>query len=153
MLKSLLVFGVLGVLLIPAKCEKISVCTSDNKDLRVDCLVEPKPNKVNDYQFSWSSGDKEIVLSTNVSGSSPDKNLKTQSTIKELKPHGYRMILPNFTNELPQNVTFLCALSGNTVRIAVEKDKLPTCSAVSVFLRSPTSWIICLLLSFYQTQS
>lgn len=109
------------VLLIPAKCDRISVCAEDNKVLRVDCLLEPEPNKLNTFQFSWSSGTKESVFSTNVSGSSPDNEFKGKSTVKELQPHGYRMTLPNFTDKLPRNSTFLCRLSGKTARVAVEK--------------------------------
>lgn len=115
------IFLFVPVLLIPAKCNKITVCTKDKKDLRVDCLLKPEPNKISTFQFSWSSGTKESVISTNVSGSSPDNKFKGKSTVQELKPHGYRMILPNFTDNLPHSSTFLCRLSGEAVTVAVEK--------------------------------
>ncbi|TWW74713.1 hypothetical protein D4764_14G0007160 [Takifugu flavidus] len=153
MLKSLFVYGVLGVsvLLIPAKSNKISVCIEDEKDLRVDCLIKPEPSKSNTFQFSWSSGSKESVITTNDSRLSPDTDFKT--TVKELTPHGYRMTLTNFTDKLPRNSSLLCKLSGKTAKVVVVNDKLPKCSAGNVFLRSPISWIFCLLLFFYQTQS
>ncbi|KAG7237047.1 hypothetical protein INR49_032870 [Caranx melampygus] len=80
MLKSLFVYGVLGVLLIPAQCnDKITVCIEDDKDLRVDCLIEPKPNKINSFEFSWSSGTKESLINTNVSGSSAESQFKDKA--------------------------------------------------------------------------
>uniref|UniRef100_A0A674PKB5 Uncharacterized protein n=1 Tax=Takifugu rubripes TaxID=31033 RepID=A0A674PKB5_TAKRU len=143
--------SVVSVLLIPAKSNKISVCIEDEKDLRVDCLIKPEPSKSNTFQFSWSSGSKESVITTNDSRLSPDADFKT--TVKELTPHGYRMTLTNFTDKLPRNSSLLCKLSGKTARVVVVNDKLPKCSAGNVFLRSPISWIFCLLLFFYQTQS
>lgn len=115
------VFLFIPVLLIPAKCNKISVCAEVNKDLKVDCLIESEPNKNNAYQFSWSSGNKEYIISTNVSGSSPDNDFKGKSTVEELKPHGYRMTLPNFMDRLQRNSTFLCTLSTKTAHIVVDK--------------------------------
>ncbi|XP_041808935.1 thy-1 membrane glycoprotein-like [Chelmon rostratus] len=153
MLKSLFVYGVLAVLLIPAKCDLISVCVDEDNDLRVDCRVEPQPNKISSYEFSWSSGTKESLINTNVSGSSAEAQFKDKSYVKELEPHGYRLILSGFTDKLPHNTTYLCKISGLVARISVEKDQLATCSAVSVFLKSSCSWIVCLLLFFYQTQS
>lgn len=177
------------VVLIPAKCNLITVCIEDNNDLRVDCLVDPKPNQINSYEFSWSSGPKESILNTNVSGSSVEGQFKGKSTVVELDRNGYRMTLSGFTDKLPHNTTYLCKLSGVVASVTVEKgrqmtvwmvlgsehesewernsrglcqlfvfhffssaDKLPTCSAVSVFLKSSVSWIVCLLL-FYQIHS
>ncbi|XP_068572587.1 uncharacterized protein [Cebidichthys violaceus] len=153
MLKSLFVFGVLGVLLIPAKCDLISVCVEDDYDLRVDCMIEAKPNKINSYEFSWSSGTKEFLINTNVSGSSAEGKFKDKSYVEELDPHGYRMTLTGFTDKLPHNTTYMCKISGDTARVNVERDQLVPCSAVSVFLKSSCSWIICLLLFIYQTHS
>ncbi|XP_053188179.1 thy-1 membrane glycoprotein-like [Scomber japonicus] len=153
MLKSLFVYGVLGVLLIPAACEQITVCVEDDEDLRVDCLVEPKANKINSYEFSWSSGSKETLINTNVSGSSAENEFKAKSTVEELSPHGYRMTLKGFKDKLPHNTTYMCKLSGQVASVSIEKDHLVECSAVSVFLQSSCSWIVCLLLFFYQTHS
>lgn len=109
--------SVVSVLLIPAKCNNISVCIEDEKDLRVDCLIKPEPSKSNTFQFSWSSGSKESVITTNASRLSSETDFKT--TVKELKPHGYRMTLFNFTDKLPRNSSLLCKLSGKTARSVV----------------------------------
>ncbi|GAA6232181.1 thy-1 membrane glycoprotein-like [Lates japonicus] len=153
MLKSLFVFGVLGVLLIPATCDQITVCVEDDRDLRVDCLIEPKPNKINSYEFSWSSGTKESLINTNVSGSAAEVQFKDKSYVEELEPHGYRMTLSGFTDNLPHNTTYMCKISGVVARVTVEADQLAPCSAVSVLLKSSCSWIVCLLLFFYHTHS
>uniref|UniRef100_A0A3Q3MJP4 Ig-like domain-containing protein n=1 Tax=Labrus bergylta TaxID=56723 RepID=A0A3Q3MJP4_9LABR len=154
MLKSLFLYGVLGVivLLIPAQCQQISVCVEDDNDLRVDCRVPPKPNKINSYEFSWSIGTKESLINTNVSGSSAEGQVKG-SYVEELEPHGYRMTLPGFIDKLPYNTTYMCQVSGIGDRITVEREQLAPCSAVSMFLKSSCSLIICLLLSFYQAHS
>uniref|UniRef100_A0A665UFX2 Ig-like domain-containing protein n=1 Tax=Echeneis naucrates TaxID=173247 RepID=A0A665UFX2_ECHNA len=151
MLKSLFVYGLLGVLLIPAKCNPIVVCIEDDDDLRVDCLIKSKPNKINTYEFSWSSGTKEILINTNVSGSSADSQFK--STVEELQPHGYRMTLSHFKEKIPLNTTYMCKVTGEIARIKMEKAQLAPCSAVSLFLKSSCSWIICLLLTLHQTHS
>uniref|UniRef100_A0A3B4XUB3 Ig-like domain-containing protein n=1 Tax=Seriola lalandi dorsalis TaxID=1841481 RepID=A0A3B4XUB3_SERLL len=149
MLKSLFVYGVLGVLLIPAKCTLITVCLEDDRDLRVDCLVKPEPNKINSYEFSWSSGNKESLINTNVSGSSAEGQFKEKSTVVELEPHGYRMTLSGFTDKLPHNTTYMCRITGEVAKVHVEAEQLVPCSAVSLFLKSSGSWIVCLLLAFY----
>ncbi|XP_037603732.1 thy-1 membrane glycoprotein-like [Sebastes umbrosus] len=153
MLNSLFVFGVLGVLLIPAKCDRILVCLEDDNDLRVDCLIEPKLNKINSYEFSWSNGTRESVINTNVSGSVAEGQFKDKSSVTELKPHGYRMTLDDFTDKLPHNTTYMCKISKDLASVNVEKEHLVPCSAVSMFLKSSCSWIVCLLLFFYQTRS
>ncbi|XP_044079284.1 thy-1 membrane glycoprotein-like [Siniperca chuatsi] len=153
MLKSLFVYGVLGVLLIPAKCDLISVCLEEDNDLRVDCRVEPKPNQINSYEFSLATGSKESLINTNVSGSSAEGRFRGISKVEELEPHGYRLTLSDFTETLTQNTTYMCKISGSVARVSVEKEQLVQCSAVSVFLKSSCSWIVCLLLFFYQTHS
>ncbi|XP_070700328.1 uncharacterized protein [Pempheris klunzingeri] len=154
MLKSLFVYGVLGVLLIPAKCDdRISVCVEDDNDLRVDCQVEPKPDKISSYEFSWSSGSKESLINTNVSGSAAESQFRDKSSVEELEPHGFRMTLRDFRDKLPHNTTYMCKISGVPARINVEQEQLLPCSAVSVFLKSSSSWIVCLLLFFYHTHS
>ncbi|KAI9542414.1 hypothetical protein NQZ68_020761 [Dissostichus eleginoides] len=152
MLKSLFVFGVLGVLLIPAQCDRISVCVEDDNDLRVVCLIPPKPSTIASYEFSWSIGTKENVINTNVSGTSADKEFKDKSYVEEQDPQGYRMTLKGFTDKLSLNTTtFMCKMSGEVASIIVEKEQLVQCSAM--FLKSAGSWIVCLLLFFYQTHS
>uniref|UniRef100_UPI0037E7627E uncharacterized protein n=1 Tax=Semicossyphus pulcher TaxID=241346 RepID=UPI0037E7627E len=154
MLKTLFMFGVLGVLLIPAQCDDpILVCVEDDNDLRVECRVSPKPNKINSYEFSWSSGTKESLINTNVSGSAAEGQFK-ESYVEELEPHGYKMTLPGFRDKLPHNTTYMCKVSGVSASISVEREQLAPCSAVSVFLKSSCSWILCLLLFFfYQAHS
>lgn len=121
--------SVVSVLLIPAKSNKISVCIEDEKDLRVDCLIKPEPSKSNTFQFSWSSGSKESVITTNDSRLSlPDADFKT--TVKELTPHGYRMTLTNFTDKLPRNSSLLCKLSGKTARVVVVNGEWTSASVV-----------------------
>lgn len=152
MLKSLFVFGVLGVLLTPpAECDLISVCVENDNDLRVDCLIASKPNKINSYEFSWSSGTKEFLIHTNVSGSAAEVKFKDRSYVEELEPSGYRMTLSGFTETLPHNTTYMCKISGEGSQVNWEREKLPVCSAV--FLKSSWSWIVCLLLFVYQTHS
>lgn len=150
MLKTLFVYGVLGVLLIPVKSDLIEVCLDDDK-LRVDCRVAPKPNTINSYEFSWSSGNRETIIYTNVSGSKADQRFKGKSSVTELEPHGYRMTLTGFTDY--NTTTYMCKISGNPARIEVNKENLAKCSAPCMFLKSSWSWIVCLLLFVYHTNS
>ncbi|XP_073335906.1 uncharacterized protein [Pagrus major] len=153
MLKSLFVYGVLGVLLIPAKCDQITVCLEDDNDLRVDCLIESQPDKRNSYEFSWSSGTKESIINTNVSGSAAEGQFKDKSYVEELESQGYRMTLKGFTDKLPHNTTYMCKITGVRASVTLEKDQLVECSAVSLLLKTSCSWIVCLLFFvFYQTQ-
>lgn len=122
------VFLFVPVLLIPVKCNNISVCIDNDKDLRVDCLIKPEPNKSNTIQFSWSSGSKHSVIATNDSKSSSDTDFK--STVKELKPYGYSMTLTNFTDKLPRNSDLLCKLSGKTASVTVVNGEWMSASVV-----------------------
>ncbi|XP_076024876.1 uncharacterized protein LOC143014754 [Genypterus blacodes] len=153
MLKSLFVCGILGVLLIPAHCDQISVCVEEDNDLRVDCRTELKPSKLNSYEFSWSSGPKESLINTNVSGSSVETRFIDKSHVEELEPHGYRMVLKGFTDKLPHNTTYICKISGVVATVYMEKAQLLPCAAVSVFLMRSCSWIVSLLLLIYITHS
>uniref|UniRef100_A0A3Q2TH55 Thy-1 membrane glycoprotein-like n=1 Tax=Fundulus heteroclitus TaxID=8078 RepID=A0A3Q2TH55_FUNHE len=138
------------VLVIPARSELISVCLEEDNDLRVDCRIEPKPNKINSYEFSWSSGTKESLINTNVSGSAAEAQFRDKSEVVELEPHGYRMTLKGFTETLPHNTTYMCKISGQVESVLVEKEKLEPCSAVSLFLKSSWSWIVPLLICLYR---
>lgn len=111
------------VLLIPAWCEPISVCVEDDNDLRVDCRTDPKLNQISSYEFSWSSGAKESLIITNVSGSSAEDKFKDKSQVQPLEPHGYRMTLTGFTDSLPHNTTYLCKISGVVARITIMKGR------------------------------
>uniref|UniRef100_A0A3Q2PRF1 Thy-1 membrane glycoprotein-like n=1 Tax=Fundulus heteroclitus TaxID=8078 RepID=A0A3Q2PRF1_FUNHE len=123
MLTSLFLCGALGVLVIPARSELISVCLEEDNDLRVDCRIEPKPNKINSYEFSWSSGTKESLINTNVSGSAAEAQFRDKSEVVELEPHGYRMTLKGFTETLPHNTTYMCKISGQVESVLVEKGR------------------------------
>lgn len=151
MWKTLLVYGLLGVLIIPAQCNLISVCTEDDRDLRVDCMIEPKPNQINSYEFSWSSGSKEEVINTNVSGAAPEAQFRDKGYVEEIEPHGYRLTLTGFTETLPHNTTYMCKISGNAATVTIERDLLLTCSAVSMFVKNSGSWLMGLLIFFHQT--
>lgn len=108
-------------LLIPGRSELISVCYEEDEDLRVDCRIEPKSNKINSFQFSWSSGTKQSVINTNVSGAAAEAQFRDKSEVVELDPHGYRMTLKDFKNTLPHNTTYICDVSGQIESIIVEK--------------------------------
>ncbi|XP_017164096.1 thy-1 membrane glycoprotein [Poecilia reticulata] len=151
MLTSLFLSGILGGLLIQVQPQLISVCLEEDEDLRVDCRIEPKPNKINSYEFSWSSGTKEALINTNVSGSAAEAQFRDRSEVVELDPHGYRMTLKGFTNTLPHNTTYMCKISGQVESINVEKEQLQPCSAVSLFLKSSWSWIVPLLIFLFHT--
>lgn len=109
------------VMLIPVQSQLISVCLEEDEDLRVDCRIEPKLNKISSYEFSWSSGTKEALINTNVSGSAAEAQFRDKSEVVELDPHGYRMTLKGFTNTLPHNTTYMCKISGQVESIKVEK--------------------------------
>lgn len=117
-----------SVLLITAESDDITVCLEDDKELRVDCLIsEKKPNKFDTYEFSWSSGTKESLINTNVSGSSAENQFKDKSQVEQLDPHGYRMTLRGFSDKLPHNTTYICKISGKSVSVNVEAGRLTEC--------------------------
>ncbi|MEQ2167746.1 hypothetical protein ILYODFUR_014829 [Ilyodon furcidens] len=151
MLTSLFLCGALGVLLVPVRSQLISVCIEEDEDLRVDCRIKPKPNKITSYEFSWSSGTKESLINTNVSGSAAEVQFRDKSEVVELDPYGYRMTLKGFTNTLPHNTTYMCKISGQVQNINLEKEQLQPCSAVSQFLKTSWSWIVPLLIFLYHT--
>ncbi|KAG7515521.1 hypothetical protein JOB18_010585 [Solea senegalensis] len=148
-------FGILGVLLIPGHTQvtPISVCVEDDRDLRVDCRIEAMTNKFDSYEFSWSSGTRESLINTNVSGSSAESQFKDKSYVEPLQPHGYRLTLSSFTDTARNNTTYMCKINGKAARISVEADQLAPCSAVSLFLKTSCVWIVSLLFFFYHCQS
>ncbi|KAM3869551.1 uncharacterized protein ACN63O_006948 [Diretmus argenteus] len=153
MAKSLFVYGVLGVLLVPVECDMISVCVEDDEDLRVDCRIQPKLSQINSYEFSWSSGSKESLINTNRSGSAAEMQFRDHSYVEELEPHGYRLTLTGFTHTLPYNTTYMCKISRVVASVCIEREHLLPCSAVSVFLKSSCSWMVCALLFFCRPHS
>uniref|UniRef100_A0A667Y1Y0 Ig-like domain-containing protein n=1 Tax=Myripristis murdjan TaxID=586833 RepID=A0A667Y1Y0_9TELE len=153
MVKSVFVYAILGVLLVSVQCDLITVCVEDDEDLRVDCHITPKPSQINSYEFSWANGTKESVINTNVSGSRAEAQFKDRSYVEELDPQGYRMTLTGFTQKLPHNTTYMCKISKMVTSINIERENLAECSAVSVFLKTSCSWILCLLLYFCCTHS
>uniref|UniRef100_A0A3P9I0X3 Ig-like domain-containing protein n=1 Tax=Oryzias latipes TaxID=8090 RepID=A0A3P9I0X3_ORYLA len=154
MIKSLFVYGMVGaLLLLPVQPDQISVCVEDDEDLRVDCMIKPAPNKINSYEFSWSSGTKEVLINTNVSGSKAEAQFNDKSQVVELEPHGYRMTLSDFKDKLPPNTTYMCKIYGEMKQITVEKDSLVPCSAVSVFLQRSWFLIACLVFFLHHNDS
>lgn len=128
------------MLLIPAECQKITVCIEDDDDLRVDCEIEPKLNQINDYVFSWSVEKKQVVINTNVSGSSAEPKFKDKSQVEELVPHGYRMTLKDFKDKLPANTTYMCKVSDDSLSITMEKGRWIDCG----WIRSEWDYVNCL---------
>ncbi|XDV38732.1 hypothetical protein PO909_008079 [Leuciscus waleckii] len=104
----------------PVSCQDeesvIAVCQEENNDLRVDCLLEPKPNWHTDYEFSMSKGQKETIISTNISGIMPEPKLTIMS----------------FT--ITENTTFICKVTKIQKTLFVELESIQPCSAISVFL-------------------
>lgn len=110
------------VLLIPAKCNKIIVCIEEDEDLRVDCMINSKSSQINDYEFSWSSGTKEVIIKTNVSGSVADSQFKDKkSYVTELSPNGYRLTVEDIKGKLPHNTTYICKVSGQSAQVILPK--------------------------------
>lgn len=120
------------MLLIPAECNQITVCIEEDNDLRVDCLIESQPNKINSYEFSWSSGTKESLINTNVSGSAAEAKFRDKSEVQELEPHGYRMTLSDFTDKLPHNTTYMCKITGVGASVNVEKGRRISCMCMRI---------------------
>lgn len=109
-----------SVLLVPAKCSNITVCIEENGELRVDCLIHSKALKPESYSFFWSSGPKQMLINSNVSGSSVDNQFKGKSVVTE-RELGYRMNLRGFTENLPQNPTFICRVNDESAQISLGK--------------------------------
>ncbi|KAG7266689.1 hypothetical protein CRUP_037256 [Coryphaenoides rupestris] len=105
----------------------------DDEDLRVDCRIKPKLSQINSYQFSWSSGSRETLINTNVSGMTTEPRFRESSYVEVLEPYGYRLTLTGFTHTLPYNTTFMCKISQLVSSAYVERDQLLPCSAPSVF--------------------
>ena len=111
-----------AVLLVPSlRCDPISVCVEDDEDLRVDCQIKPRPSQINSYEFSWSSGSKETLINTNVSGSTTEPRFRESSYVEELQPYGYRLTLTGYTHTLPYNTTYMCKISQQLATIYAEK--------------------------------
>ncbi|XP_061660224.1 thy-1 membrane glycoprotein-like [Syngnathoides biaculeatus] len=147
MLQCLFVFIVLGVSLMPAQCNLITVCKEDDGDLRVDCLVKAKPDKTSSYEFSWSSGSKQSLINVNVSGLAAEAEFRKVSHVTEVEPHGYRLTLSGYLDKLPHNTTYMCKITGEGASVNVERDQLVQCGAVSMFLQS--SWTVAVLLFYH----
>uniref|UniRef100_A0A3Q2YQK0 Ig-like domain-containing protein n=1 Tax=Hippocampus comes TaxID=109280 RepID=A0A3Q2YQK0_HIPCM len=109
------------VLLTPARCDLITVCREDDGDLRVDCLVKGKPNKINSYEFSWSSGSKQSLINSNVSGLAAEAEFRQVSRVTEVEPHGYRLTLSGYRDKLPHNTTYMCKITGEGASVNVER--------------------------------
>ncbi|XP_077447759.1 thy-1 membrane glycoprotein [Stigmatopora argus] len=144
MIQHLFMFSIMGMLLRPVWCDSITVCEEDDGDLRVDCLLKANPNKINSYEFSWSSGSKQALINSNVSGLSAEEEFRKVNHVTELEPDGYRLTLSGYQDKLPHNTTYMCKITGEGASINVERDHLVPCGAVSVLQKC--SWIITILL-------
>ncbi|XP_048023477.1 thy-1 membrane glycoprotein-like [Chanodichthys erythropterus] len=126
----------LGVLMSPVLCQDeesvITVCQEEDKDLRVDCLLEPKPNYHTDYEFSMSKGQKETIINTNISGIMPEPKFRHNTFVTELEPYGFRLTIMSFS--ITENTTFICKVTKIQKTLFVELDSIQPCSAISVFL-------------------
>ncbi|KTF76828.1 hypothetical protein cypCar_00019111 [Cyprinus carpio] len=127
---------VLEVLMMPVLCQGeesvITVCQEEDNDLRVDCLLEPRPNYHTDYEFSMSKGQKEIIINTNISGIMPEPKFRHNTFVTELEPFGFRLTIMSFT--ITENTTFICKVTKIQKTLFVELDSIEPCSAISVFL-------------------
>ncbi|KAI1903773.1 hypothetical protein AGOR_G00030670 [Albula goreensis] len=94
MITSLFISSVvLAAFLAPGLCQKIKVCREEDGEVRVDCLIQPKPNTINTFEFSMFKGGKETVIITNVTGITADQSYKGKTRVEQLEPHGYRLTL------------------------------------------------------------
>uniref|UniRef100_A0A673IA72 Thy-1 membrane glycoprotein-like n=1 Tax=Sinocyclocheilus rhinocerous TaxID=307959 RepID=A0A673IA72_9TELE len=125
-----------SVLMIPVLCQDeesvITVCQEEDNDLRVDCLLEPRPNYHTDYEFSMSKGQKEIIINTNISGIMPEPKFRHNTFVTELEPYGFRLTIMSFA--ISENTTFICKVTKIQKTLFVELDSVEPCSAISVFL-------------------
>lgn len=61
-----------------------------------------------------------MLINSNVSGSSVDNQFKGKSVVTKLDL-GYRMTLKGFTENLPQNTTFICTVNEEHASISLGK--------------------------------
>lgn len=113
------------VLMIPVLCQDeesvITVCQEEDNDLRVDCLLEPRPNYHTDYEFSMSKGQKEIIINTNISGIMPEPKFRHNTFVTELEPYGFRLTIMSFT--VTENTTLICKVTKVQKNLFVELGK------------------------------
>ncbi|KAG9341478.1 hypothetical protein JZ751_019288 [Albula glossodonta] len=142
MITSLFISSVvLAAFLAPGLCQTIKVCREEDGEVRVDCLIQPKPNTINTFEFSMFKGGKETVIITNVTGITADQSYKGKTRVEQLEPHGYRLTLVDVP--VNENTTFTCKSSGMTDSVPL-KGQMETCSAISLFLQS-CPWLLSLL--------
>lgn len=93
----------------------------EDKDLQVDCVINSKSNQINDYEFSWSSGTKQVIIKTNVSGSVADSQFKGKKSYVTELPTGYSLTLEDAKDKLPHNATYFCRVSGEPATVTLLK--------------------------------
>lgn len=86
----------------------------------MDCLLNPKEPQIESYAFFWSSGLKQLRINSNVSGTSPDSQFKGKSVVTKVEL-GYRLTLEGFTDNLPQNTTFICTVNQERAQVSLGK--------------------------------
>lgn len=89
--------------------EEMAVCQEEDNDLRVTCPLRPEPNYRTDYEFSMTSGSKQIIINTNVSGTMPQHGFRHNTYVVDLQPYGFKLILMRFP--LTENTTFMCKVT------------------------------------------
>ncbi|XP_036381361.1 thy-1 membrane glycoprotein-like [Megalops cyprinoides] len=135
----------LTVLVASGFCKKILVCQEET-DIRVECRLEPRQNQINNYEFSISKNNKEAIINTNVTGITADVTFKDKTRVEPLQPFGFKLTLSNFP--ITENTTFICKTSNLVDSVFIQKGKMETCSAISVFLQS-CPWLLPLLVCFH----
>ncbi|KAG5844609.1 hypothetical protein ANANG_G00164310 [Anguilla anguilla] len=140
----------LVVLVIPGFSQKVTVCKEEDGDVRVDCLIAPKQNQINSYEFSITKGSKEVVINTNVTGKTADPKFKDTTQVDSLDLQGYRLRMRKY--QMDENTTFICKATQTTESVMVVKGKMLECSAISLFLHS-CPWLVASLLLLHVGQS
>uniref|UniRef100_A0AAY4BLV8 Thy-1 membrane glycoprotein n=1 Tax=Denticeps clupeoides TaxID=299321 RepID=A0AAY4BLV8_9TELE len=107
----------------PLLSDKITVCQEEDNDLRVDCQLEPNPHPLRiEYEFSMSTGSKETIINTNVSGITADVQFRQNKAYAEqLDQYLIRLTVKDFT--LSENTTFMCKISADVESVFVEHGK------------------------------
>ncbi|KAL4658608.1 hypothetical protein GN956_G3202 [Arapaima gigas] len=138
------------VIVTPSLCKKITVCQEEDRDVRVDCVIEPKPNEIISYIFSMSKGSREYIVNTNSTTVTAAEMFQDISTVEQLGTNTLRLRLHEY--KFSENTTFSCKVNTKTANIFVEKGKMLPCSTISVFFHC-CPWLLYLLMSLCAVQS
>ncbi len=113
------------VLMIPVLCQDeesvITVCQEEDNDLRVDCLLEPRPKLPHRLWVLHVQRPKEIIINTNISGIMPEPKFRHNTFVTELEPYGFRLTIMSFT--VTENTTLICKVTKVQKNLFVELGK------------------------------